>query len=134
MILALALSVSALWSSPAPVVPVSPDGTPVLTVTNLKHGLVAVFKMTGANPGRSCGLLVSLRGPGPSTVSSGPCPVLNLSLTTPLNYLGTVNADGTGKATWTQPIPPNAGGRTIWAQGISFNGCEVSTLLNEVVQ
>lgn len=134
MFLTLALSISALLSSPVPAPVPAPDGTPVLTVNNLKHGLVAIFKLSGANPGRSCGLFVSLRGAGPTTISSGPCPSLTLSLTPRLFYMGTVNADGAGKATWTKPVPPNAGGMTIWAQGVSYNGCEVSNLLNEVVQ
>lgn len=134
MIVTLALSLVPLWMTPIPLPLAEPDGVPSLSVTNLKHNLVAVFTMTGATPGRSCGLVVSLTGSGPSTVSTGPCPSLTVDLSPRFIYLGTVNSDGTGKAIWTQPIPPNAGGRTVWAQGISFYFCEVSNLLNEVVQ
>jgi hypothetical protein len=138
MILALALSAFPWIDSPAGLSAVRPVpaalGVPVLVVENLKHNLVAIFKMTGATPGRSCGLFVSLTGSGPTTVTTGNCGTLTLDLTPNLFYLGTVNADGTGLAIWTKPIPPNAGGRTIWAQGVSYYYCEVSTLLNEVVQ
>lgn len=138
MILALALSAFPWINSPA-VLPaaapaVLPLGVPVLTVENLKHNLVAIFKMTGATPGRSCGLFVSLTGSGPTTVTTGNCGTLTLDLTPRLFYLGTVNADGTGLAVWTKSIPPNAGGRTVWAQGVSYYYCEISTLLTEVVQ
>lgn len=131
MILTLALSISALWSNPVPVS--APDATPNLTVSHLRHGQVAIFKMTGVSPGRTCGLIVSLSGAGPITIQTGPCPVLSLSLTQPLYFLGTDNSDGTGTAVWTKPIPSNAGGRTIWAQGVSFYNCETSNLLSQVV-
>lgn len=138
MILAFTLASIPWINSPAALPAVAPSalklGTPVLTVTNLKHGLVAIFEMTGATPGRSAGLAVSLTGPGPTAVTTGNCGTLTLDLSPTMFYLGTVNADGSGLAVWTQPIPPNAGGRTVWAQGISFFFCEISTLLVEVVQ
>ena len=134
MILTLALSISALWSSPVPVPVPAPEASPVLSVRHLKHGLVAVFTMEGATPGRSCGLFVSLTGAGPTTLQTGPCPTLNLSLSQRIYYLGTVNSDGTGEAIWTKNIPQNAGGRTLWAQGVSYYFCEASNLLNQVIQ
>lgn len=133
MLLALTLSVMPFLPAVAPV-PAPDLGTPTLTVQNLKHNLVAIFRMQGATPGRSCGLFVSLTGSGPSSVSTGPCPSLMLDLTPRLYYLGTVNANGVGEAVWTKSIPAGAGGRTVYAQGVSYYFCEVSTLLVEVVQ
>lgn len=134
MLATLTLTFAALCPVPVPQPAPGPDGTPTLSVTNLKHGLVAIFTMNGATPGRNCGLVVSLSGAGPSTVSTGPCGTLTVDLSPRFFFLGTVNADGTGKAVWTQPIPQNAGGRTIWAQGVSFYHCEISNLLTQVVQ
>jgi len=133
MFITLTLSIAALWSTPVPLPSLEPDGILTLSVRNLRHGLDAIFTLEGATPGRSCGLIVSLTGAGPTTINTGPCPILTLSLSPTLYYLGTVNADAIGKAIWTKTIPTNAGGRTVWAQGVSFFFCETSNLLNQVV-
>lgn len=131
MILALILSAFSLPS--VSVAEHAPLTTPVLSVTNLKRNLVAIFRVDGCTPGRSVGLFVSLTGPGPTTVTTGPCGQIGLDLTPRLFYIGTSNADGGGVALFTQPIPPGAGGRTVYSQAVDYYPCSVSNLLVAVV-
>jgi hypothetical protein len=131
MLLSLALSAGLLGPIAAP--EAARLGAPVLTVTNLRHNIVAIWEVTGSSPNRNVSFFVSLSGPGPSTATVGSCANVVFDLSPNLILIGTDQADASGHALVTYPIPARAGGRSVWSQAIDLRLCQVSNMVFGIV-
>lgn len=104
-----------------------------LAVLNLRHNLIAIFYAYNCRPGAQAGIMLSRTGPGPSSVSAGPCGLVSFDLSARVYFLGNGATDGTGTAVVTYPIPIGATGTTVWIQAIDFGTCRLSAVFNGVV-
>ncbi|MBC8327225.1 MAG: hypothetical protein H8E31_00590 [Planctomycetes bacterium] len=106
---------------------------PQLSATPLVAGAPATLSVSGATPNRPVGFAYSLKGPGPSTVSAGPCGSVTLDLSKPVATLAILSANGVGYVAFTGNVPPALSGRTIWLQAFDVASCTASNPLAEVV-
>jgi len=99
-----------------------------LEVSPLVAGLNGVFEVFDANPNEVTYLVYSLAGLGDTFV-----PSLNVTLgiRQPTLAGSGQTADGSGRVTWTLPVPGNASGRTVWFQTAQFEN--VSNIVETVV-
>ncbi len=89
-----------------------------LVQTPLVRGQTTVLTITFAEPNESVSILATGAGTG-----SGPClGQFCLDLLTPIVVLGTIQADGTGTATFNVPIPVSAPLITISSQVVAIRG------------
>lgn len=99
---------------------------PVLTITNFKAGQTTDMTVTDATPGAPIGFAYSLVGPGPLSLNAGPCGPVLASLSAPITLLPQVNADGSGTAVLSMPIPAIAVDMYVWVQALDLGNCQLS--------
>jgi plastocyanin len=99
---------------------------PVLTISNFKAGQTTDMTVTAATPGAPIGFAYSLVGPGPTSLNAGPCGAVLASLTAPITLLPQVNANASGTAVLSIPIPAIAVGMYVWVQALDLGNCQLS--------
>ncbi|MCP4094496.1 MAG: hypothetical protein GY747_13755 [Planctomycetes bacterium] len=100
---------------------------PVLQVDNLLAGQQAQLIVRHATPGAAVGFAYSVTGPGPTTLTAGPCGLLTASLSAPVKVLPQfVTANGSGVAVLPVNVPPAAVDVYIWLQALDLGNCELS--------
>lgn len=129
----LPFTLSLLAASVQPESSSAPLGVPVLTVNNLRHGIVGVWEVTNATPNRNVSFFVSLTGSGPGSMTVGPCTNVAFSLSPPLRLIGTDQADRFGAALVTFAIPNSARGRSVWSQAVDLGACQVSNMVFGII-
>lgn len=95
------------------------DGPPAATfaynVTPLVAGQSATFSCVSAVPGSTVFFLVSFAGPGPTQTFVGP-----LDMSQPIQVLSQVQADASGRGSYTLTIPITGSGRTVYTQAVNL--------------
>ena len=75
----------------------------------------------------------SVTGPGPAAVTVSGCGPQTVELSRPILLLGPMLADANGQAVLRVPVPPGAGGRSVWLQAFDAVSCRLSNALAETI-
>jgi len=104
-----------------------------LSVDNLIAGQMATASATGGTPGGLIGIGMSRVGAGPSMINAGPCGMVSVELSFPIQVLELSNADANGDLSVSGMVPANAAGLTLYFHALDFGSCTLSNAVTEVI-
>ena len=99
------------------------------SIANLVTGQTAVFSVSGATANGTVILGYSLAGAGPTTVPGFGI----VDMSTPINTLATMTADGSGNASFSPVVPGGAAGATLYTQGWDVGSSSLTNSLAELI-
>ncbi len=104
-----------------------------LAVPQLQSGSSATLELSGATENGLVGIGYSLTGTGPSTVNAGPCGMISVDLSAPVQVLNIDTAGSNGSHSFSGNVPANASGVAVHFQALDVSTCTLSNQVSRVI-